>query len=457
MKFWVLTIFACLLFWMQDSWGALWLFLIFGGLGMGGVLLFCKGDGRKDSLQIGWIMTLVYVSYCFLKDIYCMYTGLRYIGSIDGLEYYLPCAMRLIDVGSLKDFFDIINNEALYHGGGWIWVYFVPVVKLAVDWLQVDPGLAVQMSLIPFAVWICVVVYHLLVAVEVPREDSYRYSLIFGTVTALFWLSSFIVRDLPINLAYAILIYLIFADHSTIKKWIIGGICVAVAMSLRYASGIASVPLLLLALYGVRGNRFVRGLGVCCIVGCLLASSFSAAWREEAEDVAETYLAIEMRDQLGNSTLSSFNRLPWGLSHLAKTVYSQFHPFPAWRNMTAGSADLAYAYNVTKFPDIWCVFFRIMGLLILVWGMLDAKAREKLFQNTVLLYTVCYAVLLLLVQSMTIEERRKMSVYPAIFMLIVLFWQECPPETRKFLVFCTIGVFAALQLLGFGRVLMTAL
>ena len=265
----------------------------------------------------------------------------------------------------------------------------------------------------------------------------------------MFWLSSFIVRDLPIVLAYFLISYLIFSPAPRWQRvlWLgLGG--TFLAASIRLSSGLGMVPLLLLAVFCDSKNKTIKvwQMGLCIAV--MLSLGVIKIFSEETTRIYNVYMNIELMDQDGHSTLSSFNALPFGISHFVKTLYAQFHPVPAWRNMfaTAANGYRDYAYNTTKFPDIWVVFFRITGVIVLFYGCVKTEIRRKIFENKPLLYSFIYIVFWLLLQSSTIEERRKLGGYSLLFLIIVLFWREMAPSSRVRVLLSSLALFLLVQL-----------
>ena len=414
------------------------------------IYLLCKKNNHHDALKIYVILMLCYGSYAFLCHGYRMACGFEAIGSMDGPGYYLPCTTELLDSQSLKELVSRISARKRYHLGGYIFVYFVYVAKLAQIFLNVDLHLAIQLSLMPFAALTCVAEYHLLQCFDISKSQAYKWSIGFGLGSALFWLSSFIVRDLPITLAYAITVYLIFSTMPRWVKLLIGTAMTVVVINIRTSSGIALVPLTLFAIFCNPKDKTIKPWQLAGCISIALALVINYGFADEFDKVYRNYLAIELMDQGGKSTLSGFNVLPFGISHIAKTIYAQFHPIPVWRNMfaTASNGFRAYAFNITKFPDIWVVFFRLAAFMVLIYGCFNTSIRQKVFKNRLLLYSFIYVLLVLLSQASTIEERRKLALYPLLFVPIVLSWRHMSDYTRKYVLLLTTCLFIIVQITG---------
>ena len=250
-------------------------------------------------------------------------------------------------------------------------------------------------------------------------------------------------------LAYFLISYLIFLPA---RRWqlvlLISGAATLIVCSIRLASGIGMIPLLLLAVFCDPNKGTIKywQLGLCIVIAILMGGAQLAL--DEFSRISHTYLEIELRDQGGDSLLSSFNVLPFGVSHVAKILYAQFHPVPAWRNMVAAAAHgyQNYAYNITKFPDIWVVFFRITGVAVLFYGCLKSEFRRKIFENKPLLYSFIYILFWMMMQASTIEERRKVGGYAILFTVAVLCWREMTPVSRKRILLVSLAMFISVQL-----------
>ena len=446
----IISILAFVGFWsLTMDWSGLVEFLLLFMIGWSIIQLVCKKDNRPDAQKIYAFLMLCYGSYAFLCHAYRIAHGFDAIGSMDGPGYYLPCTMELFDSKSLKELIARINERTRYDGGGTIFVYFVAIAKLALNYLHMDLHLAIQLSLMPFAAMICVVEYHLLRCFNIPSAAAYKWSIGFGLGSALFWLSSFIVRDLPIVLTYFLISYLIFSPAPRWQRvlWLgLGG--TFLVASIRLSSGLGMVPLLLLAVFCDSKKQTLKVWQLLLCIFVMLLLGLINIFTEETTRIYNTYLDIELMDQDGHSTLSSFNALPFGISHFVKTIYAQFHPVPVWRNMvaTAATGYRNYAYNITKFPDIWVVFFRITGVVVLFYGCIKTEIRRKVFENKPLLYSFIYILFWIMLQASTIEERRKLGGYSLLFLVIVLFWREMTPSRRIRILLLSSSLFILVQL-----------
>ena len=120
------------------DWGALNEFLILFAVGWGIIQLVCKKDNRLDAQKIYTILMLCYGSYAFLCHAYRLANDFNAIGSMDGPGYYLPCTMELFDSRSLSELIARIDSRTRYDSGGSIFVYFVIIAKLALNYLHMD-------------------------------------------------------------------------------------------------------------------------------------------------------------------------------------------------------------------------------------------------------------------------------------------------------------------------------
>lgn len=426
-------------------------YVLLSALGSVIILLLTSRAERRNSLSIFMILMSCYFLYAAFCHWFRLRNGFEFIGSLDGGDYYVVWTDDLLRFKNLSDVIwrVYLDGTAPQRHGGGIFVYFYYIARLA-EACKIDLHWALQLSLMPFAALIGVVEYHILrLFDEIPQRTAYRAALIFGLCSALFWLSSFIVRDLPIILAFAVMTYLALSRKRLWFKLGVGLLMAAVCLSIRLASGVAALFYLLFFFENKEDRTYKLHMFIGIFIGAV-ALLLSPVW-EDLSELREVYLQKEYVDGQ-ESTLASFNSLPPVISNIMKVAYAQFHPFPAWRNLVNdGPSFLDCCYNITRFPDLWVVFFRLLACLVLVFGICNRACREFLTGNKALMLNLVYMLVLLLLQDSTIEERRKLIVYPFFFLMVVLFWQKMPERSKFNSVLVTGIVYAGLALLGMIR------
>ena len=150
MTFIILTFIFLVSWCLTLDWGALGEFVLLMGAGWLTIQLICQKENRRNAQSLYTVLMLCYGSYAFLCHGYRMACGFDAIGSLDGPGYYLPCTSELFNSESLSDLISRIGDRQRYSTGGYIFVYFVYIAKLAKNILHVDLHLAIQLSLMPF-------------------------------------------------------------------------------------------------------------------------------------------------------------------------------------------------------------------------------------------------------------------------------------------------------------------
>ena len=220
------------------------LLLLCGG---GIVLLLTNKEERKNSISVFVLLMNCYFLYAAFCHWFRLSNGFEFIGSLDGGDYYVVWTDDLLRFKNLSDVIwrVYLDGTAPQRHGGGIFVYFYYIARLA-EACKIDLHWALQLSLMPFAALIGVVEYHILrLFDEIPQRMAYRAALIFGLCSALFWMSSYIVRDLPVILAFAVMTYLALSRKRLWFKLGVGLLMAAVCLSIRLASGRFARPLML--------------------------------------------------------------------------------------------------------------------------------------------------------------------------------------------------------------------
>lgn len=414
------------------------------------VFIFCRKELRGRALSLfSWIL----LGYCALAvggHIYRIAQDYEFIGSLDGFEVYLPYTEELLYEN--RGFFSVVKTiytTSAYSFVGSILLLFM-LAGLFSQYCQGDMLYALQLSLIGMAALVPIVVYHLFLKFDFSEKKSYCYALLFAFFTSCFYQSSFVVRDMPITLAYTAMIYLYFDEFkwATVIKMIL---LLGVVASLRMASAAFAVLFIGGYLFNNMGDSslFKKMGGIICFLlfvagGVLMFSDISALF----EDKIAVYGENELADQGGASTLSMFNILPPGISHFCKVLYDQFSPYPCFRGMVSFGFR-PECYNLTRWPDILSTPFRYFLLTLLIMSfVVYADVRRYIAEKRDLVMVLLIGILFLALQSSTMGDRRKLGVYAVFFLAGMLGWEKMNSGQRKCVVLTAGLVFLSMQVLG---------
>ena len=451
--FFLLLVIVC--FVTPDGIMAAGMFLLNWIFGTSALLIFCK---KEHWLRVITLFTWILDGY-FLFAIFCnMYRfvmGYEFIGSLDGIGCYLPYTRNLLASPSsgIYNIITEIYTTSSYSFVGSILLLFMAAGSFS-EYCRGDMLYAMQLSLIGISALVPIIVYHLFLKFDFPEQKSFRYALFFAFFTSCFYQSSYIVRDMPITLAYTAIIYLYFDEFkwSSLIKMIL---LLVVVGSLRMASAMFAV---LLIIFYLLTNLKSSSLGQkISIVLCSMALLIYVATRFSdismtMSSKASVYFEKELLDQGGASTLSMFNVLPPGISHFCKVLYDQFSPYPCFRNMVDSNGH-PECYNLGRWPELLSTPFRYFLLVTLFYTLFCCpKIRSSIFENRKLSIMLLIGILFLCLQSSTMGDRRKMGCYIVFFLTGMMGWEKMNQTQRNNVIFAAISLFSIMQL--FGSVVM---
>lgn len=410
------------------------------------ILKGLKQDAR--GLSVFFITYSASLIYALVLFIYMQYNGYEYLQSFDGIDVYIPYTQELLDSNSFIELISTIYDTSRYTFVGSILISFVYVGKLSL-FLGGDLYLPMQFLIMLFASLTSVVVYNILVFKRIDKRKSFRYTLIYSLMSVHFIMSTYIVRDMPIALFYALLILLSFKPF-TAKRTLLMVTIVAAIISVRLSSGIFASIYILVAIFlaDKRKNEWQRMASFIFVLASISVLFLYVDFIVQIfEEKGEHYAMLENEDQGGDSTLKAFDVLPLGISHLAKATFNQFMPIPSWRSMIETSSR-PESYNVMNFPNVINTIFRYMMWGVIIIGLFFKKFQKILIKDKLLFYHFIIGVVFLMVQSSTMGHRRMMGVYPVFFLVALLLYSNFSPENKKQILGISAFVFFSLQIFG---------
>lgn len=233
---------------------------------------------------------------------------------------------------------------------------------------------------------------------------SINATIAYALFTAVFMYSTVVLRDIDIALTYMIFIY-IFLQNNSIRNFILLIFIAFLTFNLRSESGLVLYGLTMLyAFLIVRNldNQFIRIILYIVIFINVLAVLYLLnivnMVSSKVEDIQVARGAV--RNVTKDSFSQVFDKLPIGLSHIVKTMFSQLNPFPLFKNFA-------------EFPLILQGLFWPFIDLILLYTLINREVRALLDDKIKILLIVAIVVLLLM--SSEALPRRMMSVYPILY------------------------------------------
>ena len=404
------------------------------------IVLFAQPGLKKVSIVL---FTKILVIY-FLYAVFCNYIRAEnhweFIRSYDGYKVYVPYAEELFSYSNICNLGHEISTQSKYSFVGSILYLFFGATAVA-HWFDGNVHYALQLSLIGISALVPIVVYHMFILYKVDDQTARRHAILFALMTACLTLSSFIVRDMPITLAFFIITYLVQKDFkvSSLVKILL---LIGLIASLRLASALFSFVLLWVFccnffVNASTGKRLLM-LGVFLILTVTFVIYFSSI-AGTMETTLSFYQELQQSGDGGTSTIVIFNRLPWGISHAVKAIYDQFAPYPAWRNLIDFSGR-PECYNWVNWPEIFVVAFKYFIIFAIVYSFIAIPKKENIIFSGKVFFTFLLSLWFLLLQSSTMGDRRKMGLY-LIFFFVGMYNYDKMSVKQRFSVLVWAGLF----------------
>jgi hypothetical protein len=308
--------------------------------------------------------------------------------------------------------------------------------------------LTLQTGIMLFASWTSVAVYNILVSRRIEPEKAFKLTFLYSFLSIHFFLSTYIVRDMPIALFFTLLIYFSFKPLST-KTLILMGSLVVLISSLRKASGIfAILYILLFLILSIKKGSIKKRITAVCILLILMAATLISVGKVQSlyQQKMKEYAAYEKADKGGASTVYSLNALPPGISHLAKAAYNQMMPIPSWSAMIHRETR-PESYTVMNFPTITGTLFQYCVWGIILLGMLNINVLGKLWKEKALIYHFTIAIAFLMLNTYSMGHRRILGVYPLFFLISIFILNQYNKKDRYIMIMIPLFVFILAQIL----------
>lgn len=419
------------------------------------VVLYVTGLGllkvlkqNKVGLKAFSVTYFFYTLYILIQYLYMAYRGFDHLQSFDGINVYIPYTQELIaDKLSLFALCKEIYMTSKYAFVGSILIPFVYVGKFSTAFSG-DLYVALMQVIVFFSALAIPVIYNILSLFKITSKQAYKYTLIFAFCSIHFYMSGYLVRDMPITLGYYLLIYLTLTAFK-LKTILYMLVIIALVMTIRLSSGIFALSFLIIYLFhnlksASKNARIFAGL--LLVISSVLIVFQVSKINDIASAKQTSYLAKQNEAQGGDSTVAAFNSLPPVVSHLGKTVYNQLMPIPSWRTMIETSYR-PESYNIMNFLIIPATFFQFTVLMLLILGIWKKKF-VGLNRLVILKYLLIVSLLFLMLQSNTLGHRRMMGVYPVFYVLAIMSFQQFSKNSKKNIKIIIVSLFVFLQVLG---------
>ena len=409
---------------------------------------------QKDELTASLYNNVFYVNiaYVLACDVYMKLCGYNYLLTYDTDHIILP---RLIEyLNSSPSYFQVLSNiwsdysffdrfQAGYYTymSGWGWI---------ANNINSELYYTIQLSHLSICALIPVFVYHLLRTWISDNRKAYKYALVIGLGSILFYYSSTILRD---GLICVMMLYVYNLCNKEFSYWGLIKIIIAlyIISTFRIESGLVSV--LFVPIYFVSKSkqssmviRVCMGLLILLGVGFYLLSNYMGEISKVYQDNYEYYSEGVTE---GRGIIASLQRLPPLIGDFLSIIYTALNPIPFWAKLLEGyDPSRPECYNMMNFPIAIATFFNTYIVVYLIQFLSRRRLVQHANLHSLYLLMVPGSIIMIL-QSAVVAQRRIMSVYVLFYILwAVVHFNSSNDENRKAFIY-SIVIFTLLQFASF--------
>lgn len=292
-------------------------------------------------------------------------------------------------------------------------------------------SIVIQKLLSPFFGGLIIVVLYSIIKQQFgDTKFALNATFAYGLLSSLFMYSTPLLRDIDVALAY-ILFFYIFLQKYSLQGLVMMSIIAFLTIYLRVESGMLLYGIILIYIY-----LFARSINnqslkfiIYIIVFILIVLVSFLMYHKVTSTIAnvdESYKEMGIAQSSSGSISLLFNKLPFGLSHTAKLLFSQLKPFP-------------FLFSINKPLEaisglLWPFIFILMLYAVIV------KDIRKLM-DTKIHYLLMVSIMVLYLMSSGPLVRRMMSVYPIIYLAsLYVFWVLPNHKLKRVFIYYLFGI-----------------
>lgn len=351
----------------------------------------------------------------------------------DEIHFYHFSELAVPYLTGEKSFFELFSNwklplhELALHT---VFSGYIAHVSYLIDGQNT---IIIQKMLSPFLGSLLLVFLYLTLNLQFEdKRFTLKATLIYGLFSAVFMYSTPLLRDIDVALAYMIFFYIFLHRFSYFRLTLLFFIAFLTSY-LRLESGMVLYGLVLLFLY-----FYVRDINsgplkyiLYILVSIIFAVVISMTYKKVTNkiiSVDQSYASKGIAQSSANSISLVFNKLPFGLSHTAKLLFSQIKPFPF-----LGAIDRPLEAISGVF---WPFIFTMM-----LYAVFQKNIRRHIGEKMAYLLIVVIVILYLMSSGPLV--RRMISVYPIIYFVSLYTFYVLPKQKIKnFLFIYLFGIFS---------------
>lgn len=246
----------------------------------------------------------------------------------------------------------------------------------------------------------------------VDERKSFRASLAFVLCSPVFFQSSLILRDIHIMLFFTIMFYIVVEHRRKLFATSIIILLIYLTYLFRPEHGLFSLIFLFFNLFFYAKKRSIMIYVYLFLAMIMLVIGvYKFQIIKHLDYTTETYLDLAKSRNIKKSSGDSFGlalyKLPKYLSVPATAVFSQITPFPFWGPILTDRMANPFRFAQSIHGIFWYFIW-----VIIVFGIIYKKYRS--YSGNLLILLVIPLLLILLATS-EVNERRIMAGYPILY------------------------------------------
>lgn len=363
-----------------------------------------------------------------------MYLG-HYLVILSGLNYFSPDEEHFFNVSNsivfyLNADYSILDIAKIYnYHESPAQAYISGYIAIIANYFGTNSIIIQKTLVVFFAALIPSTIYNIFTHF-INDKISVKAAIYYGLFSFIVFFSFRLLRDITIAELFLLVIYLTLRKLS-IKNVILLSLLITISILMRYETGIYLVGYLTLILlvYLYKTNLSLT-LKWFIILIPIIAVIFSAIYyldvfnymAEFSKANLERITAQASSDSIG----MKLRTLPYGLNYIATTIFSQISPLPPWLHIELNELFLLYFFEFIATISWFYVWsFVIIPLFFFkLWLGIDFRIKF------LFLYSLLYIIL---ISSIEAEVRRMMAVYPMIYLIAVINYNNISSNRKKYI------------------------
>lgn len=407
-------------------------------LGQVAVFVMADRNNRNTYSRLFGISYVVFLFYATICYIFMREHNFSCLLVTDTITSYIPAVEDFMRLRSLRDgvklLYGSLSSKAFSHAGI-ILFYWASIGKFG-SLFGSELYFNLQVSILFLSAFVPVFIFRLLSQNGV--KEPFKYSLVYVFCSVFFYYSTLILRDAPIALFYVISFSYLFTEAS-VKKNVVFVLMIALSFLIRPQNGFFLLLFYLISL--LPNTNTHRGMSLLVMTIAGVAISYISLRLDIIEALeSNAFYAEKNIAQETEGIINALDGLPPVISDFSKVIYIHVSPIPSWLHL--GFNGINVSNNIMAFPRTSAVIYNFIVLGAIIFGLIKYREFRFSFKTTMVFLA---ALLYLLLQTSSTEQRRIMICYPILFLFSIIVFQSISVSRRRKIVLYSVVAFVLLQ------------